>query len=40
MFEFIKKDKNTKARRGIVKTVHGDIQSPFFTFPYSIIFGI
>ncbi|MBF0485737.1 MAG: tRNA guanosine(34) transglycosylase Tgt [Candidatus Omnitrophica bacterium] len=26
----IKKDLNTKARRGVVHTAHGDIQSPFF----------
>lgn len=30
MFTLIKKDKNTKARLGIVKTAHGDIESPFF----------
>lgn len=30
MFTLIKKDKTTKARRGVVATSHGDIQSPFF----------
>ncbi len=30
MFTLIKKDKTTKARRGVVSTAHGDIQSPFF----------
>lgn len=30
MFELIKTDKKTKARLGIVKTAHGDIESPFF----------
>lgn len=30
MFQLIKKDRNTNARRGVVRTAHGDIQSPFF----------
>ncbi|HBR15210.1 MAG TPA: tRNA guanosine(34) transglycosylase Tgt [Candidatus Omnitrophica bacterium] len=30
MFQFIKKDKNSKARLGIVRTDHGTIESPFF----------
>jgi queuine tRNA-ribosyltransferase len=30
MYTLIKKDKKTEARRGIVHTFHGDIQSPFF----------
>jgi len=30
MFTLIKKDKKTKARRGILRTAHGEIQSPFF----------
>ncbi len=30
MFQLIKNDKNTSARRGIVRTAHGYIQSPFF----------
>lgn len=30
MFTLIKKDAMTKARRGVVSTSHGDIQSPFF----------
>ena len=30
MFELIKKDRNTAARRGTLTTAHGDIQSPFF----------
>jgi queuine tRNA-ribosyltransferase len=30
MFQFIKKDKNTKARLGKVTTAHGAIDSPFF----------
>ncbi|MBF0478568.1 MAG: tRNA guanosine(34) transglycosylase Tgt [Candidatus Omnitrophica bacterium] len=30
MFKLIKIDKNTKARRGVVTTAHGEIQSPFF----------
>lgn len=29
-YQLIKKDKNTKARRGIVHTPHGDIQTPVF----------
>lgn len=29
-FELLKKDKKTKARRGIVHTPHGDIQTPVF----------
>ncbi|MBP9853919.1 MAG: tRNA guanosine(34) transglycosylase Tgt [Candidatus Omnitrophica bacterium] len=30
MFELLKTDKKTKARLGIVRTAHGDIESPFF----------
>ncbi|MBI5149306.1 MAG: tRNA guanosine(34) transglycosylase Tgt [Candidatus Omnitrophica bacterium] len=30
MFQLIKKDTKTNARRGVVHTAHGDIQSPFF----------
>lgn len=30
MFQFIKKDKNTKARLGRMTTAHGSIDSPFF----------
>lgn len=30
MFKLIKKDKNTHARRGVVQTAHGALQSPFF----------
>lgn len=30
MFTLLKKSKTTNARRGIVHTAHGDIQSPFF----------
>lgn len=30
MFQLIKKDKGTHARRGVIHTAHGDIQSPFF----------
>ena len=30
MFQLIKNDKNTNARRGVIRTAHGDIQSPFF----------
>lgn len=30
MFQFIKKDKNTKARLGKIITAHGSIDSPFF----------
>lgn len=30
MFEFIKKDKNTKARLGRLTTAHGTVDSPFF----------
>lgn len=30
MYTLIKKDKQTAARRGIVKTFHGEIQTPFF----------
>ena len=30
MFTLLKKEKNTKARLGIIKTSHGEIQSPFF----------
>ena len=30
MFKLLKKDKSTKARRGIVTTAHGEVQSPFF----------
>ncbi len=30
MFTLLKTDKNTKARRGILKTAHGVMQSPFF----------
>ncbi len=30
MFQFLKKDKMTKARLGIVTTAHGKIESPFF----------
>ena len=30
MFQFIKKDKNTKARIGKLTTAHGEIDSPFF----------
>ncbi len=30
MFQIIKKDKKTDARRGILKTSHGDIETPFF----------
>jgi queuine tRNA-ribosyltransferase len=30
MFQLIKKDAKTNARRGVVRTAHGDIQSPFF----------
>jgi hypothetical protein len=30
MFQFIKKDKNTKARLGKLTTAHGEIDSPFF----------
>jgi len=30
MFQFIKKDKNTKARLGKLTTAHGEINSPFF----------
>jgi queuine tRNA-ribosyltransferase len=30
MYTLIKKSSNTKARRGIVHTYHGDIQAPFF----------
>ena len=30
MFKLLKKDNKTKARRGILKTAHGEIQSPFF----------
>ena len=29
-YQLIKKDKNTKARRGIVHTPHGDVQTPVF----------
>ena len=29
-YELLKKDKRTKARRGIVHTPHGDIQTPVF----------
>ena len=29
-FTFLKKDKRTKARLGIIKTSHGEIESPFF----------
>ena len=30
MFQLIKKDAKTNARRGVIRTAHGDIQSPFF----------
>jgi queuine tRNA-ribosyltransferase len=30
MFEILKKSKKTKARRGILKTMHGEIKTPFF----------
>ncbi|MDO8302856.1 MAG: tRNA guanosine(34) transglycosylase Tgt, partial [Sedimentisphaerales bacterium] len=30
MFKLLKKEKSTKARRGIITTAHGEIQSPFF----------
>ncbi|MDP8213148.1 MAG: tRNA guanosine(34) transglycosylase Tgt [Candidatus Zapsychrus exili] len=30
MFQLLKTDKNTKARRGVVSTAHGEIQAPFF----------
>ncbi|MBF0483737.1 MAG: tRNA guanosine(34) transglycosylase Tgt [Candidatus Omnitrophica bacterium] len=30
MYKLLKTDKNCKARRGVVSTAHGDIQSPFF----------
>ena len=30
MFKLLKKDKNTKARLGILTTAHGTIESPFF----------
>jgi len=30
MFRLLKKDKKSKARRGILSTPHGDIESPFF----------
>lgn len=30
MFKVIKKSSNTKARRSVLKTVHGDLQTPFF----------
>ncbi len=30
MFQLIKKDKNTKARLGLLKTAHGILESPFF----------
>lgn len=30
MFKLLSKDKNTSARRGVVSTAHGDIQTPFF----------
>src|ERR1035437_6081726 len=29
-FEIIKKDKKTKARAGVIKTPHGDIETPMF----------
>ena len=29
-YELIKKDSRTKARRGVVHTPHGDIQTPVF----------
>jgi len=30
MFKLLKQEKNTKARRGVISTSHGEIQSPFF----------
>jgi queuine tRNA-ribosyltransferase len=30
MFKVVKKNKNTQARRGILKTAHGNIETPFF----------
>jgi queuine tRNA-ribosyltransferase len=30
MFTLKKEDKNTKARLGVLKTLHGEIESPFF----------
>lgn len=30
MFELLKTDSKTKARRGVITTAHGEIQSPFF----------
>ena len=30
MYELIKKEKNTRARRGVLTTGHGEIQTPFF----------
>ncbi|MFQ9893806.1 MAG: tRNA guanosine(34) transglycosylase Tgt, partial [Emergencia sp.] len=29
-YDLIKKDKRTKARRGVLHTPHGDIQTPVF----------
>ena len=30
MYQLKKRDKNTKARRGVISTAHGTIETPFF----------